>query len=100
MVNVTNRAHVHVRLVTFKLCLCHDLTPKCAQSRHITNKNGQPPVSSCHTEYGAHNRIRTGDLFLTKEVLYRLSYMSRNTSKSPAHGAGSGNRTRTISLEG
>ena len=24
---------------------------------------------------GAHNRIRTGDLFLTKEVLYRLSYM-------------------------
>jgi hypothetical protein len=25
--------------------------------------------------YGAHNRIRTGDLFLTKEVLYRLSYM-------------------------
>jgi hypothetical protein len=25
---------------------------------------------------GAHNRIRTGDLFLTKEVLYRLSYMS------------------------
>ena len=24
---------------------------------------------------GAHDRIRTGDLFLTKEVLYRLSYM-------------------------
>ena len=24
---------------------------------------------------GAHNRIRTGDLFLTKEVLYRLSYV-------------------------
>ena len=23
----------------------------------------------------AHNRIWTGDLFLTKEVLYRLSYM-------------------------
>ena len=25
---------------------------------------------------GAHNRIRTDDLFLTKEVLYRLSYVS------------------------
>jgi hypothetical protein len=25
--------------------------------------------------HGAHNRIRTGDLFLTKEVLYRLSYV-------------------------
>src|SRR5712691_4574054 len=24
---------------------------------------------------GAHARIRTGDLFLTKEMLYRLSYM-------------------------
>jgi hypothetical protein len=24
---------------------------------------------------GAHNRIRTGDLFLTKEVLYLLSYV-------------------------
>jgi len=24
---------------------------------------------------GAHNRNRTGDLFLTKEVLYQLSYM-------------------------
>ena len=27
-------------------------------------------------KYGAHNRIRTDDLFLTKEVLYRLSYVS------------------------
>jgi hypothetical protein len=25
--------------------------------------------------YGAHNRIWTGDLSLTKEVLYRLSYV-------------------------
>ena len=24
---------------------------------------------------GAHARIRTGDLFLTKEMLYRLSYV-------------------------
>ena len=26
---------------------------------------------------GAHDRNRTCDLFLTKEVLYRLSYMSK-----------------------
>ena len=45
-------------------------------------------------EYGAHNQIRTGDLFLTKEVLYLLSYISFNP------GAGDGNRTHVISLEG
>src|SRR5438034_9655412 len=28
-----------------------------------------------HEGVGAHARIRTGDLFLTKEMLYRLSYM-------------------------
>ena len=27
------------------------------------------------TGCGAHARIRTGDLFLTKEMLYRLSYV-------------------------
>ena len=28
-------------------------------------------------KYGAHERNRTFDLLLTKEVLYRLSYVSR-----------------------
>ena len=37
----------------------------------------------------AHDRIRTGDLFLTKEVLYRLSYVGtgrdeRETGIEPA----------------
>ena len=74
---------------------------------------------------GAHNRNRTCDLFLTKEVLYRLSYVSmelsmrkighpaatfaKTVAAKPRHvfrylaqsnGAGDGNRTRTISLEG
>ncbi len=57
---------------------------------------------------GAHNRTRTDDLFLTKEVLYHLSYVSllerlNRYLISIAHrfsGAGSGNRTRAISLEG
>src|SRR5260370_26958984 len=30
---------------------------------------------------GAHARIRTGDLFLTKEMLYRLSYVGGPRSK-------------------
>ena len=50
-------------------------------------------------EHRAHDRDRTGDLFLTKEVLYRLSYVSqwlvhmrleRETGFEPA----------TLSLEG
>src|SRR5690606_16718108 len=36
--------------------------------------------SASATKNGAHNQSRTGDLFLTKEVLYRLSYMSSKPS--------------------
>ncbi len=63
---------------------------------------------------GAHNWNRTSDLFLTKEVLYRLSYVGfehQTDSLTPRLpvlfgiaalqlGAGDGNRTHTISLEG
>jgi hypothetical protein len=57
---------------------------------------------------GAHKAIRTPDLFLTKEVLYLLSYMSLKSSSpcflpnvlATCSGAGGGNRTRFISLEG
>ena len=54
---------------------------------------------------GAHDWNRTSDLFLTKEVLYRLSYMSALNCRDRAgrlgcNGAGDGDRTRTISLEG
>ena len=59
--------------------------------------------------HGAHNWTRTNDLFLTKEVLYRLSYVG--CTYKPEHyceqanffilvGAGDGNRTHAISLEG
>ena len=48
---------------------------------------------------GAHDWNRTSDLVLTKEVLYRLSYMSE-LLEVEFNGAGDGNRTRTISLEG
>ena len=50
--------------------------------------------------YGAHDRNRTCDLFLTKEVLYRLSYVSGEVPARSFNGAGDGDRTRTISLEG
>ena len=52
---------------------------------------------------GAHDWNRTSDLLLTKEVLYRLSYVSRlfqQVLRRGVNGAGDGNRTRTISLEG
>ena len=52
---------------------------------------------------GAHDWNRTSDLLLTKEVLYRLSYVSKlfqAVSRRGINGAGDGNRTRTISLEG
>ena len=50
---------------------------------------------------GAHERNRTFDLFLTKEVLYRLSYVSGETVLLALfNGAGDGDRTRIISLEG
>ena len=48
---------------------------------------------------GAHDWNRTSDLLLTKEVLYRLSYVSEFFDTS-FNGAADGNRTRTISLEG
>ena len=51
---------------------------------------------------GAHEWNRTIDLLLTKEVLYRLSYVSVELvgCRVEFNGAGDGNRTRTISLEG
>ncbi len=55
---------------------------------------------------GAHDWNRTSDLLLTKEVLYRLSYVSVKLGdcygalRRRFNGAGDGNRTRTISLEG
>ena len=53
-------------------------------------------------ESGAHDRDRTGDLVLTKDVLYRLSYVSvEPDSSAPALayvGAGNGIRTRDFDL--
>ena len=39
----------------------------------------QLQYSSLPAVTGAHDRNRTGDLVLTKDVLYRLSYVGRHT---------------------
>ena len=96
MIHVANRAHVQVRFLALEFFLCHGITPlltssgQAPKARHwlltTTTRTrcpadaqkpaGNPPVGFLT---GAHNRNRTGDLFLTKEVLYRLSYMSLET---------------------
>jgi hypothetical protein len=58
---MTNRPHIHMRLRPLKLSFGHQ----------TFSKKARPKIN----ENGAHNRIRTGDLFLTKEVLCRLSYV-------------------------
>ena len=61
------------------------------------------PTKAGFFEDGAHEWNRTIDLLLTKEVLYRLSYVSKCYGlyePGCCNGAGDGNRTRASSLEG
>ena len=39
-------------------------------------KTPKPIETTCLRVHGADSRIRTGDLILTKDALYRLSYIS------------------------
>ncbi len=70
--------------------------------RSLTNHRPADPDPRQYVK--AHDGIRTRDLFLTKEVLYRLSYMgiARAASLPPQHrprnGAGDGIRTRDPEL--
>ena len=47
---------------------------------------------------GAHDRTRTDDLFLTKEVLYRLSYVGADITRLRKRETGL--EPATLSLEG
>src|SRR5512136_2912616 len=54
-----------------------------------TQRNDWPAAPFIPSRYplsgrGAHDRNRTGDLVLTKDVLYRLSYVGRTFNTSPA----------------
>ena len=51
--------------------------PRKKRSRKI------PAPLSRRSKIGAHDGIRTRDLFLTKEVLYRLSYMGLRCAAQP-----------------
>ena len=47
--------------------------------RHSKNSNKKTPRpidTTCLRVHGADSQIRTGDLILTKDALYRLSYIS------------------------
>ena len=61
MIHMPNRPHVHVRLRSLKLPLRH--------GKYLSKK---------YYNSGAHERDRTVDLVLTKDVLYQLSYVGRN----------------------
>jgi hypothetical protein len=45
-------------------------------------------VSYASLPLKAHDRIRTGDLILTKEVLYQLSYVGNKTDVSSQYFGG------------
>jgi hypothetical protein len=48
----------------------------------------------------ARDRDRTGDLILTKDVLYRLSYASEQPSSLGSNKRATGLEPATLSLEG
>ena len=51
---------------------CPKRTTHPKTKKHTTSETSR----NCVQILGAVNQIRTGDLFLTKEVLYQLSYNS------------------------
>ena len=85
VVDVADRADVHVRLGALELLLGHgDLSHSICLRRAYPEGHGfasdrrfRGPTRSS----GAHNRVRTDDLFLTKEVLCRLSYVGPRASR-------------------
>src|ERR1700690_215920 len=70
-----DRSHIYMRLRPLKLCLGH-----ISSLRNQTSLIKIKSIMST-TFFKAHDRNRTGDLFLTKEVLCRLSYMGDSNFK-------------------
>ena len=56
----------------------------CQRAFAILNKNKKPVIIEITGFFGAVTQIRTGDLILTKDALYRLSYNS--ISHAPDEG--------------
>ena len=89
VIHVTDRPHVHVRLRPLELLLGHGVSAR-------------PPLAlSCGSgRAGAHDRDRTADLVLTKDVLYQLSYVSLFESGCLRVERETGFEPATPSLEG
>ena len=105
VVHVTDRPHVHVRLRTVELLLGH----RCSFLEPLPDPAGAANLETTFAInapalVGAHDRIRTGDLVLTKDALCRLSYMGFSARPPlldtcrPVGGAGNGTRTRDPQL--
>ncbi len=74
VVDVADRPNVDVRLVALELLLGHEtvISLQARRCRWLPIQQGQVTAA---WDGGAHNRTRTDDLFLTKEVLCQLSYV-------------------------
>src|SRR5436305_366554 len=92
MVHVPNRPHVDVRLRPLKLLLRHSGRSSSFQLVQYPLPGVQTPTTSIGhwtlNDCGAHDQIRTGDLVLTKNALYRLSYVGELDVKSGSEESG------------
>ena len=78
-----------------------------ASGQYLTGSAARTPNNNKKTKHcdhvaGAHDRDRTGDLVLTKDVLYQLSYVSKRPLAGPAtlrRAAELQNRNQTAALE-
>ena len=59
----------------------------CRRSASIKRNLEKTKNQNLLRSTGAHDRNRTGDLVLTKDVLYRLSYVGKNLEISAARHA-------------
>ena len=88
MVDVTDRSDIKVWLFTLKLLLCSSRPPIDLPVTQFTNSKF---LVLQHDDGKAQERDRTADLVLTKDVLYRLSYLGlslngyRALRAHPAH---------------
>ena len=55
------------------------------RDRGIRDKTKKPVIIAITDFFGAADQIRTGDLILTKDALYRLSYISAFLERENYH---------------
>jgi hypothetical protein len=101
MVHVSNRAHVNVRLRTLKLAFCHFSTPKKATISTTANTtiehNIQPP--GCNAVLVPFAGIGPATSPLPRECS-TTEPKGQTLQNNQTSGAGEGNRTLVLSLEG